>query len=184
MPGCRRALPWLGSQLLYRRSQGDCPEPMRTSQRNLHHQLLRSGVLIATPECPCFGTVVSHQTDQEFIAACCARAASGHTAAAPPSSVMNSRRFVCRESSILRGDGGSVMTVSPSRPEARRRFGSQTASELGAPVASSIPEQLPGREPASARKGYEDALVLRNRRVEGSFGRHGVARGAMLFGAE
>jgi len=39
-------------------------------------------------------------------------------------SVMNSRRLVCRESSILRGDGGSVMTVSPSRPEARRRFGS------------------------------------------------------------
>src|SRR5262249_55507778 len=63
---------------------------------------------------------------------------------------MNSRRFVCRESSILRGDGGSVMTVSPSRPEARRRFGTETASELGAPVASSIPEQLPGREPASA----------------------------------
>ena len=46
MPGCRRALRWLGSQLLYRRSQGDCPEPMRTSQRNLHYQLLRSGVLI------------------------------------------------------------------------------------------------------------------------------------------
>ena len=44
--------------------------------------------------------------------------------AAPPSSVMKSRRLVCRESSILRGDGGSVMTVSPSRPEARRRFGS------------------------------------------------------------
>src|SRR6266566_4452984 len=98
------------------------------------------------------------------IAGCCARAASGHVAAAPPRSVMNSRRFVCRESSILSGDGGSVMTVSPSRPEARRRFGSQTANELGAPVASSIPEQLRGREPASARKGYEDALVLRNRR--------------------
>jgi hypothetical protein len=46
MPGCRRALSWLGSQLLYRRCQADCPEPMRTSQRNLHHQLLRSGVLI------------------------------------------------------------------------------------------------------------------------------------------
>jgi signal transduction histidine kinase len=30
------------------------------------------------------------------------------------------------------------MTVSPSRPEARRRFGSQTVNELGAPVASSI----------------------------------------------
>jgi hypothetical protein len=28
----------------------------------------------------------------------------------------------------------------------------------------------------------EDALVLRNRRVEGSFGRHDLARGAMLFG--
>src|SRR5262249_15517815 len=53
-----------------------------------------------------------------------------------------SDRFVCRESSIVRGDGGSVMTVSPSRPEARSRFGSQTANELGAPVASSIPEQL------------------------------------------
>src|SRR5262245_9943080 len=97
---------------------------------------------------------------------------------------MNARRFVCRESSILRGDGGSVMTVSPSRPEARRRFGPQTANELGAPVASSIPEQLRGREPASARKGYEDALVLRNRRVEGSSGRDGVARRVLLFGAE
>src|SRR5262252_3628292 len=26
--------------------QDDCPESMRTSQRNLHHQLLRSGILI------------------------------------------------------------------------------------------------------------------------------------------
>ena len=84
----------------------------------------------------------------------------------------------------MRGDGDSVMTVSPPRPEARGRFGPESANELGASVASSIPERLPGREPASARKGYEDALALRNRRVEGSFGRHGVARGAMLFGAE
>jgi len=76
------------------------------------------------------------------------------------------------------------MVQPASRPEARRRLGSQTASELGAPIASSIPEQLPGREPASARKGYEDALVLRNRRVEGSSGRHRVARGAMLFGEQ
>src|SRR5262249_10875844 len=96
------------------------------------------------------------------------------------------RRFVCRESSILRGDGGSVMTVSPSRREARRRFGTETASELGAPVASSIPEQLPGREPASTRKGYEDgnALFRWYRRVEGSFGHHGVARRAMFFGEQ
>src|SRR5262249_60822060 len=35
------------------------------------------------------------------------------------------------------------MTVSPSRPEARSLFGSETANELGAPVASSISEQLP-----------------------------------------
>src|SRR5437867_11859331 len=93
---------------------------------------------------------------RSILGCCCAPAASGHAAAAPPSSVMNSRRFVCRESSILRGDGGSVMTVSLSRLEARRRFGSETVNELGAPVASSIPEQLPGHEPASARKGYED----------------------------
>src|SRR5262245_36288302 len=71
------------------------------------------------------------------------------------------------------------MAQPPSRPEARSRLGSQTASELGAPVASSIPEQLPGREPALARKGYEDAnaLLLRYRCVEGSSGRGGAARG-------
>src|SRR3954470_19748811 len=70
------------------------------------------------------------------------------------------------------------MTSPPSRPEARRRLGSQSANELGAPVASSIPEQLPGHEPASARKGYEDgnAFFWRYRCVEGSAGRHGVAR--------
>ena len=64
----------------------------------------------------------------------------------------------------MRDDGGRFTIPPPSRPEARSRFGSQSANELGAPVASSIPEQLPGHEPASARKGYEDALVLRNRR--------------------
>ena len=55
---------------------------------------------------------------------CCARAASGHAAAAPPRSVMNSRRLVCRESSIVKGDGGRFMTPPPSRLEARRRLGS------------------------------------------------------------
>src|SRR5258707_8221104 len=129
-------------------------------------------------------TALSTATRGRLVETCCARAASGHDAAAPPSSVMKVRRFVCRESSILSGDGGSVMTVCPSRPEARRRFGSETANELGAPVASSIPEQLPGREPASTRKGYEDgnAVFRWYRRVEGSFGHHGVARRAMFFG--
>ena len=84
----------------------------------------------------------------------------------------------------MRGDGDSVMTVSPPRPEARPRFGSQSDNELGAPVASSIPEQLPGHEPASARKGYEDAVGLWNRRVEGSFGHHGAAGAAMLLGTQ
>jgi NADPH-dependent ferric siderophore reductase len=48
------------------------------------------------------------------------------------------------------------MSQPPSWLEARARLGSQTASELGAPAISSIPEQLPGHEPASARMGYED----------------------------
>jgi hypothetical protein len=51
------------------------------------------------------------------------------------------------------GDGGSVMTVSPSRPEARSRRGCKTASELGAPVDSSIPEQLPGRSATETPDG-------------------------------
>jgi hypothetical protein len=41
--------------------------------------------------------------------------------------------------------------------KARGRLGYQTASELGAPVASSIPEQLPGHEPASARRDTKAA---------------------------
>ena len=51
-----------------------------------------------------------------------ARAANGH-AAVPPSTVMKSRRLVCRESSILRGDGGRFTTPPPSRLEARSRLG-------------------------------------------------------------
>ena len=39
------------------------------------------------------------------------------------------------------------MTPPPSRLEARSRLGHQTANELGAPVASSIPGQLPGQNP-------------------------------------
>jgi hypothetical protein len=50
---------------------------------------------------------------------CCARAASGHAATAPPSSVMNSRRLVCRERSIVRGDEDRIMIRPSSRPEAR-----------------------------------------------------------------
>jgi hypothetical protein len=52
------------------------------------------------------GTVVSPQTDQEFIAACCARAASGHTAAAPPSSVTKSRRVTFGHGAFSSGASG------------------------------------------------------------------------------
>src|SRR5258705_9160673 len=90
---------------------------------------------------------------------CCARPAGGH-AATPPTSMMKSRRLVCRERSIVRGDGGRVMSEPQSRLEARSRLGSQTANELGAPVDSSIPAQLPGHEPASARMGYEDGKAF------------------------
>src|ERR1700741_809030 len=86
--------------------------------------------------------------------------ASGHPAAAPPSSVMTSRRLVCRKRSIVRGDEGRIMIRPSSRPEARSRLGCQTANELGAPVDSSIPVQLPGHEPASARMGYEDGKAF------------------------
>jgi hypothetical protein len=52
------------------------------------------------------------------IAGCGARAASGH-AATPQRSMMKSRRLAGRQKSIVRGNGRSVMTVSPSQPEAR-----------------------------------------------------------------
>src|SRR5215211_5111742 len=74
---------------------------------------------------------------------------------------MTSRRLVCRERSIVRGDGGRFTTPPPSRLEARSRLGDKAANELGAPVASSIPALLPGLEPASARKGREDDRAVR-----------------------
>src|SRR5215204_7346411 len=88
------------------------------------------------------------------VLACCADVVSGHTAAARDAT--SSRRLVCRERSIVRGDGGRFTTLPPSRLEARSRLGDKAANELGAPVVSSIPAQLPGPEPASARKGRED----------------------------
>src|SRR5215204_3051866 len=79
----------------------------------------------------------------------------------PPITVYQAA-LVCRERSIVRGDGGRFTTPPPSRLEARSRLGDKAANELGAPVASSIPAQLPGPEPASARKGREDdRAVLR-----------------------
>src|SRR5215217_8022759 len=103
-----------------------------------------------------------------FPACCCARAAAGHATA--PISALTSRRLVCRDRRIGRGDGGRFTTPPPSRLEARSRLGDKAANELGAPAVSSIPAQLPGPEPASARKGREDdrAVLRWNRRVAGS----------------
>jgi CheY-like chemotaxis protein len=50
--------------------------------------------------------------------ACCARAASGHAAAAPPSSVMNSRRFI---QSPRRREAGPNTRLPPARCSARCR---------------------------------------------------------------
>src|SRR5262245_42291242 len=43
-----RSVGW-GRSFFIGEAKVDCPEPMRTSQRNLHHQLLRSGILILKP---------------------------------------------------------------------------------------------------------------------------------------
>ena len=43
--------------------------------------------------------------------------------AALPTPLRNSRRLVCLESSILKGDGGRFTTPPPSRSEARSRLG-------------------------------------------------------------
>src|SRR3954462_12352683 len=105
---------------------------------------------------------------REPVTAICARTVPGE-AKAPLSDSRSSRRLVCRERSIVRGDGGRFTTPPPSRLEARSRLGDKAANELGAPVVSSIPAQLPGLEPASARKGREDdrAVLRWNRCVAG-----------------
>src|SRR5262249_52855882 len=64
----------------------------------------------------------------------CARAVSGHVAAAPPSSVMKSRLLVCRERSIVRGDEDRIMI----RPSARAGSpgGTSSARVLAADIIS------------------------------------------------
>src|SRR6195256_5215231 len=51
------------------------------------------------------------------------------------------------------------MAQPPSRPEARSRLGSQTANELGAPVAFSIPEQLLGASPHQQGRDTKMAML-------------------------
>jgi hypothetical protein len=61
------------------------------------------------------------------------------------------------------------MTVSPSRQEALSRLGSQTANELGASSRSFHIRTGAWARARLSKEGYEDALFLRNRRVERSF---------------
>src|SRR5215216_6759286 len=56
----------------------------------------------------------------------CPRAFSGHATAA--SAAMNARRLVCRERSIVTGDGGRFTTPPPSRLEARSRLSKHSCS--------------------------------------------------------
>jgi hypothetical protein len=57
-----------------------------------------------------------------IFAACCANEAGGLAQATAPIPAMNSRLLVCRERSIVRGDGGRFTTPPPSRLEARSRL--------------------------------------------------------------
>jgi hypothetical protein len=72
---------------------------------------------------------------------------------------------------MVRADGDSVMFASPSRPEVRR-LGFQSAKELGAPVVSSIPEQLPGEEPGQQER---DTKMLSYVGIDVSKGRLDIA---------
>src|SRR5215203_2054429 len=78
--------------------------------------------------------------------ALCARAV-GESALMPPMAARTSRRLVCRERSIVRGDGGRFTTPPPSRLEARSRLGDKAANELGAPAVSSFPHSCQGPSP-------------------------------------
>ena len=120
------------------------------------------------------------------IAACCAHAASGH-AAAPPSSVMNSRRLICAPSAEDR--------TLPHRPRKSRvmhhsKFGSQCLSwvGLGGPATSDVcfyPQHLPRSRRAAIGNRGGDREQIQNRAFCGinrSPARREARRIGMLMG--
>ena len=77
------------------------------------------------------------------------------------------RRVLYVGTGAFSGVTGAWLLAGPRHwLEARARLGCQTAGELGAPAISSIPEQLPGHEPASARKGYEGERTLHSEDID------------------
>jgi uncharacterized protein YbaA (DUF1428 family) len=89
---------------------------MRTSQRNLHHQLLRSGVLITRSKprrnaCARLARSFRPRPDQEFIAGCCARAASGHAAAAVPTANREKFKKHADEAAAIFKEYGALSVV-------------------------------------------------------------------------
>ncbi len=71
------------------------PSGIRSLRSGPRHSRFRSGLGGTRPGCVAYwpGAVVL-RNPITGIAGCCARAASGHATAAPPRSVMNSRRFI------------------------------------------------------------------------------------------
>jgi hypothetical protein len=89
------------------------------------------------------------------------RAAANVVVAECMAEVLRNRGVLYVGTGAFSGVTGARLLAGPwPWPEARARLGCQTAGELGAPAISSIPEQLPGYEPASARKGYEGERTL------------------------
>jgi len=99
------------------------------------------------------------------IAGCCARAASGH-AAAPPSSVMNSRRLMLNTGVLPTGNNHQQPTVT-GRCETSSRMITyekclQHAAFLGVDLVSTI-EAVIASQPFHRRRGREHAIGLTGR---------------------
>src|SRR5215467_3927652 len=106
----------------------------KTFRRN-HADGMAAAKLITTPM-------------RRICSSCCARAASGH-AAALPSSVMNSRRFITR-SPVRRGRAGSVVR--------REGFAERHVMEYQADSSGSLqfdPRKLDHLGPFLSIRGYE-----------------------------